>query len=182
MYTEEICFAITADERFEWIEIPFSTPVTVTDDYWVYVSGAFDNGVPVDHVAGNFDYYMLVDSDVMFDEQLGGNVYAGHPYTYVPGARYTLEEYPTNYYINTLINTEVPSTLGAPQNVTVTEAAGVVIVSWDAVRFASSYNVYSDTDPYGTFSTVETPLGIGTLSWSESTSDVKKFYVVKASN
>ena len=54
LYTEEICFAITPDERFTWIEIPFSSPVTVTDDYWVYVSGAFDNGVPVAHEPGNF--------------------------------------------------------------------------------------------------------------------------------
>lgn len=180
LYYEEICFAITPEERFTWIEIPFATPVEVTGDFWIHVTGPFIGGA-CPHEPGYFDYHMLVDSGVMFEDQLGANVYAGHPFTYVPDARYTLEEYPSNYYINALINTEVPSSLNAPQNVTIVESAGSVTISWDAVRFASSYTVYSDTDPYGLFTTIE-QAGIAGLTWNGTATGEKKFYVVKASN
>ena len=180
LYYEEICFAITPEERFTWIEIPFATPVEVTGDFWIHVTGPFIGGA-CPHEPGYFDYHMLVDSGVMFEDQLGANVYEGHPFTYVPDARYTLTEYPSNFYINALINTEVPSSLNAPQNVTIVESAGSVTISWDAVRFASSYTVYSDTDPYGLFTTIE-QAGIAGLTWNGTATGEKKFYVVKASN
>ena len=122
---------------------------------------------------------MLVDSEVLFEDQLGGNLYAGHSFNYNPATRYTLDEYPSNFYINSIINTEVPSTLNAPGNVIIEESAGSVTISWDAVRFASSYTVYSDTDPYGLFTTIE-QAGIAGLTWNGPATGEKKFYVVKA--
>ena len=55
-----------------------------------------------------------------------------------------------------------------------------VILNWNAVPGATSYKVYSDTDPYGDFSTEE---WTGTdTSWSEPVSGTKKFYYVKVVN
>ncbi len=68
----------------------------------------------------------------------------------------------------------------APENVTIEIVGSNVQLSWDAVSGATSYTVYSDTDPYGTFSTVEWT-GSAT-SWSEPLSGDIKFYRVTASN
>jgi len=73
------------------------------------------------------------------------------------------------------------SGLSAPENVTITYSSGTVTIFWDEVTGATSYNVYSDTDPYGTFSNLEQS-GLTTTEWSESASGVKKFYCVTAEN
>ena len=67
-----------------------------------------------------------------------------------------------------------------PQNITISVSSGSVYVSWDEVDGATSYTVYSDSDPYGTFSNDE---WTGTVtSWSEPVSGDMKFYRVTASN
>ncbi len=68
----------------------------------------------------------------------------------------------------------------APGNVTTDIVGSNVQISWDAVSGATSYTVYSDTDPYGTFSTDEWT-GAST-SWSEPLSGDMKFYRVTANN
>ncbi len=73
--------------------------------------------------------------------------------------------------------TEPPS---APENVTIEIIGSNVDLSWDIVSGATSYTVYSDTDPYGSFLTTEWT-GSDT-SWSESLSEDIKFYRVTASN
>ena len=66
-----------------------------------------------------------------------------------------------------------------PQNVTITIIGTNVQISWDAVPEATSYKIYSDSDPYGTFPTEE---WTGTeTSWSDAV-DTKKFYYVTALN
>ena len=69
--------------------------------------------------------------------------------------------------------------LETPQNVTISVIADSVHISWDTVPGATSYKVYSDSDPYGTFEIVEWE-GTAT-SWSES-ANTKKFYYMTALN
>ncbi|MCK4311802.1 MAG: hypothetical protein KAW88_03595 [Candidatus Cloacimonetes bacterium] len=67
----------------------------------------------------------------------------------------------------------------SPSNVTISVSSDSVHISWDPVVGAASYTVYSDTDPYGTFTTNE---WTGTATnWSESVNS-KKFYRVTAHN
>ncbi len=73
------------------------------------------------------------------------------------------------------------SSLPAPENVTITYSSGTVTIDWDEVTGATTYNVYSDTDPYGTFSNLEQS-GITTTEWSEAVSGEKKFYCVTSEN
>ena len=73
------------------------------------------------------------------------------------------------------------SALSTPTNVTIIYSSGTVTIDWDAVSGATSYNVYSDTNPYGTFSNLEQS-GITETEWSESASGNKKFYCVTAEN
>ena len=68
----------------------------------------------------------------------------------------------------------------SPENVIISIGSGNVNLSWDAVPGAISYKIYSDTDPYGAFSTIEWT-GSDT-SWSEAVSEDKKFYYVTAVN
>jgi PKD repeat protein len=67
------------------------------------------------------------------------------------------------------------------ENVFIVELAGQVDISWDAVPGATSYKVFSSSDPYGTF--VEDTTGTSTgESWTAPISTPKKFYHVKAVN
>jgi len=69
----------------------------------------------------------------------------------------------------------------APQNVTISIVGAEVQISWSAVDGATSYKVYSDTNPYGTFSNLEQS-EITETEWSESVSGEMKFYYVTADN
>ncbi|MBC8384536.1 MAG: hypothetical protein H8E57_03340 [Candidatus Cloacimonetes bacterium] len=177
LYEEEICFASTAEERFNYLKIPFASAVEVTGDFFIHMTGDFINypgGAP--HTAGYFVYSVLVDSEVMFEDELGAAVYAGHNFNYNP-TRYTLEEEDRGFYINALINYDIQ--LGTPENITIVESGGTVTLSWDPVRFATSYSVYSDTNPYGSFTTLEQS-GIIPTTWNEAGSAGMKFYRVTA--
>lgn len=67
-----------------------------------------------------------------------------------------------------------------PENVVVEIVGSNIQIGWDAVAGATSYTVYSDTDPYGAFLTDEWT-GAST-SWSELLSGEMKFYQITASN
>jgi beta-glucanase (GH16 family) len=67
----------------------------------------------------------------------------------------------------------------APTNVIVTTTATNVTVTWDAVSGATSYIVYSSTDPYGTFALDSSGSFTGT-SWTAPFNGTKMFYYVKA--
>jgi len=68
----------------------------------------------------------------------------------------------------------------SPENVTIEINGSNINIGWDAVSGATSYTVYSDSNPYGTFSNSEWT-GSST-SWSEALSEDMKFYRVTASN
>lgn len=70
------------------------------------------------------------------------------------------------------------SQLTAPQNPTVVYDGSTVQLSWDEVENASTYIIYSSTDPYGTF----TQEGTSSItSWEGTASETKKFYRISAS-
>jgi len=68
---------------------------------------------------------------------------------------------------------------GKPLNIT-TEVVGTdLIISWDAVAGATSYKIYSSTDPYGAFAEEAIT---GTNSWTTEYIEPKKFYYVVTVN
>lgn len=69
--------------------------------------------------------------------------------------------------------------MNAPEDIIIIINDNTAELTWDFVEGAGSYKVYSDTDPYGDFTTEEWT-GTNT-SWSEAVSENKKFYVVEAS-
>ncbi len=70
--------------------------------------------------------------------------------------------------------------LSSPENVIIDVDPVSVLISWDAVSGATSYTVYSDADPYGSF-TFDEWTGPNT-SWNEPLTEEMKFYRVTASN
>lgn len=70
---------------------------------------------------------------------------------------------------------------GIPINVAISSDGSQVAVSWSAVTGATSYKVYSSTDPYSGFALNTTGSLIGT-TWTGSNSGSKLFYYVVAVN
>jgi hypothetical protein len=67
--------------------------------------------------------------------------------------------------------------VASPINTLVTVTADSVSVSWDASAGAVSYDIYSSTDPYGTFAYTATT---SQTSWLVVSTEPKKFYYVVA--
>lgn len=70
--------------------------------------------------------------------------------------------------------------LEPPQNVTIIVNETELTIQWSPVTGANSYKIYSDSNPYGTFTTLEQE-GIGETNWTTSISGNSKFYRVIAS-
>ena len=79
-----------------------------------------------------------------------------------------------------IIIVESGAPLAAPTNLIIEVNGSNVDLFWDEVTGATSYTVYSDTDPYGTFTTSEGTVAIS--EWSEAISGDMKYYRVTASN
>jgi hypothetical protein len=78
-----------------------------------------------------------------------------------------------------------PQVMLAPQNITGNMSGTDFVLSWNVVSGASSYSVYSSSDPYAAFPSGWTLAGSGIaeLSWTDMNAPaVKKFYVVVAVN
>ena len=73
-------------------------------------------------------------------------------------------------------------TLLPPVDIMVEISGSNAIISWTS-EAGKAYNVYSDTDPYGAFATLEGTVddGSGTFPDALDIGDVKKFYQVKSS-
>jgi hypothetical protein len=72
-----------------------------------------------------------------------------------------------------------PSAPEAPSNVATSISGSDLTVSWTAVSGATSYDVYSADDPYGTFSFA---VNVATNSYTTTYSAAKKFWYVVAKN
>jgi len=69
--------------------------------------------------------------------------------------------------------------LTAPINVVTSVAGTELTVSWDAVAGATSYDIYSSTDPYGTYTFVT---NVATNSYVVAASETKLFWYIVAKN
>jgi hypothetical protein len=78
-----------------------------------------------------------------------------------------------------------PQVMLAPQNITSNMSGTDFVLSWNVVSGASSYSVYSSSDPYAAFPSGwnEETSGITNTNWTDiSVPAVKKFYVIVAVN
>ena len=66
-----------------------------------------------------------------------------------------------------------------PQNIEIAESGSLIQLSWNNVVGATSYKVYSSTDPYSIF-TVDTTGTFVSSSWSAPISTEKRFFYVTA--
>jgi predicted outer membrane repeat protein len=73
----------------------------------------------------------------------------------------------------------ISETIGIPQNVSISVTGSQITLEWDEVTGAISYDIYSSSDPYGTFNIEDT---VATNSWTGTYSAEKLFYYIKASN
>jgi len=78
------------------------------------------------------------------------------------------------YYLGSLTSDILP-----PEDVTITVENDSTRISWTAVAGASSYKVYSSSNPYDNF-TEDTSGGLSGTIWSTLFVDQKKFYYVIA--
>lgn len=78
------------------------------------------------------------------------------------------------YYLGSLTSDILP-----PEDVTITVENDSTRISWTAVTGASSYKVYSSSNPYDNF-TEDTSGGLSGTIWSTLFVDQKKFYYVIA--
>ena len=78
---------------------------------------------------------------------------------------------------------EIPpqANLAAPTNVVASSSVSNISLTWDVVSGATSYNIYSSTDPYGTF-TVDNSGTFNGTEWTSALTETKKFYYVTAAN
>ena len=68
-----------------------------------------------------------------------------------------------------------------PVNIEISVSGSAITISWDAVTGATSYRVYSSSNPYGTFSEDISGTFTGE-SWTAPTGTAMKYYCVKAVN
>jgi hypothetical protein len=88
--------------------------------------------------------------------------------------------YGNNIYIDNIsVSGYAPSAPGAPSNVITGISGSDLVISWTAVSGATSYDVYSSDDPYGTFSLVT---NVATASYTTTYSAAKKFWYIVAKN
>ena len=130
------------------------------------------------------DVYMAIENDIY--ELLNGATSWTNPIT-IPEGNYI--EF--IYYDDLLVGTGTglyaiefdDSVLDPPANLEIMIDETTIYLSWDHVYGATSYTIYSDIDPYGSFSTVEDS-GVISNNWNEPLSGLgdSKFYQVTANN
>lgn len=90
-----------------------------------------------------------------------------------------ITDYGPDLFVDNVTLTVSTGTLTAPV-VTIINDAGSPSLSWAAISGATAYTVYSDTNPNGTFATVE--INTDLLTWTDTAASAGKFYKVTANN
>lgn len=92
-------------------------------------------------------------------------------------------EYPVGSILgvnaNVILYADWEIILAAPANIAIVQNGSNLEISWDAVPGATGYDIYSSTDPYGTFTLDVTGTLIGE-TWTAPNTGTKMFYYVKA--
>ncbi len=171
LYEEEVMLPSTT--RIVWTSFPFTTPVAITSDYFVLVTGEFINGITT---ATHPEYFILADDNT--GRYLGTSYYSGHAFNYGISAKDSLELYVNDYWINSLINVDIPLP-GYPDELTSTKSGNDIVLTWKAMPNASDYKVYRSTDAYTGFTElVGTTGGATTYTDTGAASATKYFYQV----
>ncbi|MDY0017242.1 MAG: C10 family peptidase [Candidatus Delongbacteria bacterium] len=114
-------------------------------------------------------------------------------YTDAPSAEDTYEYYIKAAYVNPAgesaasnsINVYTPGTGGGPvtpsvpANLTTSVVSGNVYINWDDSQDATSYDVYTSVNPYGTFGLLT---NVGTSEYTYTGTETKMFFYIKAKN
>jgi len=171
IYEEEIMLPST--HRTGWVEFPFTTPVAITDDYFVHITGEFIDGIVN---ATHPEYFILVDDNSQ--KYLGTSYYSGHAFNYGISAKDSLELHNMDYWCNSLINVDIPLP-GYCENLTPTKSGNDIVLDWKAMPNATDYKVYRSADPYTGFTElVGTTGGATTYTDTGGASATKYFYQV----
>jgi len=136
-------------------------------------------------VSGATSYTILADNNSNFGSPEIDQTLAAS--TYTPAADMALGTYywkvlSTNSFGSSAYSgtwSVILAPLSAPVNVITTPGATDITVSWDAVVGATSYDVYSSEDPYGTFTFVT---NVATNSYVTTPSVAKLFWYIVAKN
>jgi hypothetical protein len=136
-------------------------------------------------VSGATSYTILVDNNATFASPEVTNSPAVS--TYTPAADLALGTYywkvlSTNAFGSSTYSATWTVTLApltAPINVLTSVVGTNLTVSWNAVGGATSYDVYSSADPYGTYTFVS---NVATNSYVTTTASSKLFWYIKAKN
>ena len=145
-------------------------------------SGWFDNSATVQDTA-----ISVLEGKIVLADELGNipdSVYIALGIYGTNDGDYLLQQLPVgngndNIDLNEFYAFPLNQQIAAPQHLSISVNNTQVQISWNAVEEATSYTIYSDTNPYGDFSFVEAE-GITETTWSETTSENKKFYRVSA--
>jgi hypothetical protein len=80
----------------------------------------------------------------------------------------------------TVVTGEEEIPLATPENVVINVADNTVLISWDPVPGATSYVVYSTTDPYEAIFNLDISGSFDGESWSAPVTEADRFYQVTA--
>jgi subtilisin family serine protease len=158
------------------------TLATPTDASTLYIlKPVFD----WNNVSGATSYTILVDNNATFASPEVTNSPAVS--TYTPAVDLALGTYywkvlSTNAFGSSAYSATWTVTLApltAPINVITSVVGTNLTVSWNAVGGATSYDVYSSADPYGTYTFVS---NVATNSYVTTTASSKLFWYIKAKN
>lgn len=179
IYEEEIMLPST--QRVAWISFPFATPVPISADYFIHITGEFIDGntgtapqPPLTHP----EYFILCDDNSY--KYLGTSYYDGHAFNYGISAKDSLEAYPYDYWCNALINVDVPLP-GYCENLVIAKSGNDIVLDWKAMPNATDYKVYYATDPYAADPwpiLAATTSGAATYTHTDGATATKYFYKV----
>ncbi|MDA3885181.1 MAG: hypothetical protein PF638_06250 [Candidatus Delongbacteria bacterium] len=180
-------------DNFQFTMVPSSSPPTVTTNA---ATGTGTTGTTLNGIVNANDESTTVTFEYGFDTDYGTTVTAdqspvtGSTDTPVSKSITGLGNGITYHY--RVVGVSVGGTTngfdktfttipGIPINVYISNDGSEVTVSWNAVTGATSYKVYSSTDPYTGFMEVGNG-SYNVTSWTGSNSETKLFYYVVAVN
>ncbi len=157
---------VYGDKHYEWSILAYITssePDPIAKGAEAYVEPETKTrelvnprSIPVAYTGKALDYYKIYRDGSAIGTSttvnyIDSSVPATADYTYKVSAYYADPAGESDFSNEITLNVEAGSSLTAPANVVSSISGSNIIITWDAVAGATSYNVYSSADPYGTF-------------------------------
>ncbi len=134
IYSESFAYTAGLGGTYEWAVFDLTTDVTITDDFFIIISGDWWD-------PGTGDIVPLFDN--MIRDKMGSGAYTDHS-VYWTGTEYAHSS--GDRFINAIV--EYAFYLTTPANITIEISGNDVVLDWDDVSGATGYNIYRSTDPY----------------------------------